>query len=101
MLFTPDKHRDSWADWDFEGPRHPCFLCANPVGEGQVVVWSGSGGSAGAVLDSETAAVLKNLAKNGPVTAASFIFFHPQCVPLICQRLLQDYERTLTASRDP
>lgn len=98
MHFVPDEHRRSWTDWEFEGPRHPCFLCSKPVGEGQVVLWSGSGGSAGADLDIETSILLNDLAERGRVTTASFIFLHPSCVPGFCRRLLEDYERTATGA---
>ena len=100
VIFVPAQERQSWATWDFEGPRHPCFLCAFPVGDGQVVIWAGSGGSAVRIEDTEGAALLEALAQRGPVTAAYNIFFHPHCVPSICRRLLEDWERAAIGSGD-
>ena len=106
MLFIPDEHRDEWDLFNFEGPRHPCFLCGHPVGEGQVILWSGSTGSADpdqpASDDPDVEAVVRELRRRGPVSAGMCVFFHPKCVPSFCRRILEDWERSagMSPARD-
>ena len=93
MLFVPDENREWWDAWGFEGPRHPCFLCANPVGEGPVVTWMGAAGSRGAdPPPGPLLEVIKAMESRGGVTAAANIFFHPVCIPSFCRRILMDWE---------
>jgi len=92
MIFIPEEVRDDWTQWGFEGPRHPCFLCAEAVGEGQVAVWMGSGGNITVLDDGSTMSeVLKRL--EGAKTTALYVFLHPQCIPSFARRLLQDWEQ--------
>jgi len=92
MIFIPDDVTEEWEMMGFTGPRHPCFLCGNPVGEGEVANWMGSIGGAGDMPEPEGMAseILKAL---GPVTRAGNIFFHPRCIPTFCRRILEDWER--------
>jgi hypothetical protein len=97
MIFIPDDFRDDWANWDFEGPRHPCFLCGAAVGEGKVAMWAGSGGAGTFVDDgSVVSEVLKRLEG---VTAALYIYFHPTCIPSFTRRLLEDWEQVCLSKR--
>lgn len=98
MLFFPDDKREWWEMWGFEGPRHPCFFCAHAVGEGQVFVWMGSGGSADFPPDgSMSRVVLDDMAGGESVTAAAPIFLHTTCLPLISIKFLQGYN----SAREP
>lgn len=99
MIFVPDEHSEDWDGWGFEGPRHPCFLCGGAVGEGKVVVWMGSGGTAKFVSESETSDLTVQIVqKMLPVTAALHIYFHPNCVPSFCRRILMDWEQIREAA---
>ena len=51
---------------DFEGPGHPCFLCGDPLGSGDIAHWAGS---------------------------TATIYLHPGCVPSFCREILEDWER--------
>ena len=46
-------------------PEMSCFLCNEPINE-EFIVWSGT----------------------------RSIYFHPDCVPSFCRRLLEDWERS-------
>lgn len=96
-VFVADElPRQAWEFMDFEGPRHPCFSCGNPVGEGLVVIWMGSVGSGNIEsAPDDIRPVLEEMAQRGGVQAAGHIFFHPTCIPYFCRCLLEDWERTV------
>ena len=97
VLIPDNLSHGTWAFLDFEGPRHPCFHCAHPVGEGDVIYWMGATGSGVTLSDTateETRAVFEALQRRSGMTAAGHIFLHPKCVPSFCIKLLVDWERT-------
>ena len=92
MLFLPEDEIDSWEGWGFDGPGHPCFLCAEPLGDGPAVMWCGSTGDRDQDLRDTLNGILASAMVGGPVTVAAFVFFHSDCVPGFCRRLLLDWE---------
>lgn len=73
MIFVHGEDPDWEEVWGFEGPGHLCLLCGEPVGDGQVAMWSGADAT-------ETRGATK-------------IFFHPGCIPSFCRRILMDFEK--------
>ena len=79
-----------------------CFLCGNMLKKSEEVVhWMGSGGPKVQGLpfvpkEPESLMVLDALAKHsGGLAPALNIFFHLNCVPSFCRRILQDWERVV------
>lgn len=75
VLVPGDIGQEMQEHLRFRGRDHPCFLCGKPVGDEQVIMWSGFG------VESSNANNVN-------------IFFHPRCVPSFCRRVTQDWEGT-------
>ena len=68
MLINPNPLGEL-GDWPFappDGPATPCFFCGIPLGTAMAVIWAGTPG---------------------------WIHIHAACVPSLCRRLLEDWER--------
>tara|TARA_Y100000310_G_scaffold264086_1_gene274624 strand:- start:53 stop:301 length:249 start_codon:yes stop_codon:yes gene_type:complete len=64
-----DSYGERHDFYDFEVGVSLCFLCAEPLEEGQMLMWAGAHGHRG----------------------MAFLWLHYACVPHMCQALIRDW----------
>lgn len=88
---------NEWREWG--RGEACCFLCGRALQSGEdVILWSGCASSEKVILpfvpyNAQELMMLDNLSKaSGGFQPALDIYFHIDCVPSFCRRLLQDWE---------
>jgi hypothetical protein len=94
-----------WNQWYGKEPK-VCFLCGELLRDSEKVIhWMGSGGSkfkeAPFIGDTpQEHLVIDKLLKNG-MRPALHIFWHVDCVPSFCRRILQDWDSIKSGEDKP